>query len=103
MALMRFLQSNFSSSVKSEKAPGSRSPNCLLMLGSVGGKDSIASAPGSSRQPGIVFSFGDPSNSKISCACLKSLSPVRIGLCLNISPKTQPTPHMSIAVVYFRN
>lgn len=78
-----------------------------------------ASAPGNCFHPGMVCSVGDPTKSKMISSWCASLSPARMGLPTSISPKTQlqwvskscilsvtasksyPTPHISIAVVYF--
>lgn len=103
IALMRFRQSSFSNSLSRDKARGL---SCLKRLSSVdarGEKSLTPSQPGNCDQPGMFVSVGDPTRSKIICAWLRSLLPVRMGLPSNISPKTQPTPHMSMAVVYFRN
>lgn len=54
-----------------------------------GWKDLTPSQPGSEFQPGMVSSVGDPTRSNIIWAWLRSLLPAKIGLPLNISPKTQ--------------
>lgn len=81
-----------------------------------GAHDLTRSAPGSLSQPGMAFSFGEPTISKITWAWWVSLWPGRIGFLLNISPNTQlymseispedysirgtyPAPHISMAVV----
>jgi hypothetical protein len=103
MAFIRCRQSSFRSSLRRDKARGL---SCLKRLSSVDvrGENSLTpSHPGNCDQPGIFASVGDPTRSKMMCAWLRSLLPVRMGLPSNISPKTQPTPHISMAVVYFRS
>jgi hypothetical protein len=101
MAFIRLRQSKRIRSFMSERPIGDSSRNFAAMLPGYWPNPRIASAPGSSFQPGIVCSFGEPISSKIIWAWLMSLWPARMGLRLNISPKTQPAPHMSIAGVYF--
>lgn len=103
MALIRFRQSSLSNSLNKERATGLNSRKTRLSVDGVCSNSITPSQPGRSRHPGIVSSVGEPTRSKMILAWLRSLSPVKMGFCLNISPKTQPTPHMSIAVVYLRS
>ena len=103
IALMRFRQSSFSNSLSNEIARSLWSLKTILSVDLRSANTMVPSTPGRSFQPGMFWSSGDPTRSKIICAWCRSLPPAKIGLPLNISPKTQPTPHMSIAVVYWRS
>jgi hypothetical protein len=101
MALIRLRQSSRIRSLISDRPRLDSSRNRAARPPLLGGNARIASAPGSSLQPGMLRSVGEPTSSKMICAWWMSLWPARMGLRLNISPKTQPAPHMSMAGVYF--
>lgn len=99
IALTLFFQSSLSNSLSSEIAKDPCSRKTVGRLPRLNSNSLIPSHPGNSNQPGIFSSLGEPTSSNIWCAWLRSLFPARIGRPLNISPNTQPTPHMSMAVV----
>lgn len=103
MALIRFLQFSIMSFDIRSTPWDPITANSWASLPGLSVHLLVPSQPGSSLHPGIVWSFGEPTRSKIICAWFKSVLPIKIGDLLNISPKTHPIPHMSTAGVYLRS